>query len=158
MGSTADFDQPTADELGYEPDKINVRAILIFIIVLVIVVLVTCFTLVGVMAYFSKLDSEREQRQPMLFADEAGQYTGPRLQESPTQDMQSMREETTARLNSYGWVDRQAGIAHIPIEKAIEVYARSTQKNAQSADENSAEPQPEPEPDESATDESSDSN
>jgi hypothetical protein len=30
------------------------------------------------------------------------------------------REERAARLNSYGWIDRAKGVAHIPIERAME--------------------------------------
>jgi hypothetical protein len=33
------------------------------------------------------------------------------------------RKDNTARLNSYGWVDRARGIAHIPIDKAMEMVA-----------------------------------
>lgn len=28
------------------------------------------------------------------------------------------------RLSSYGWVDRKAGVAHIPIERAMEIRAQ----------------------------------
>lgn len=30
--------------------------------------------------------------------------------------------EDRARLNSYGWMDRDGGIIHIPIDRAIELY------------------------------------
>ncbi len=30
------------------------------------------------------------------------------------------RKERAARLNGYGWIDRAAGIAHVPIERALE--------------------------------------
>ncbi len=126
MADPADFDQSKTSNLGYEPDQIKVRPILIYTVILILVVLLTCFAMAAVMAYFSKLDSERQQRQPPLFADEVGQYTGPRLQESPTLDMQRMKEKTTDRLNSYGWVDPEAGIVHIPIAKAIELLAQPT--------------------------------
>jgi hypothetical protein len=47
----------------------------------------------------------------------------PRLQVSPQQDLRQMRAAETAVLHSYGWVDRQAGIVRIPIERAIELLA-----------------------------------
>jgi hypothetical protein len=31
-----------------------------------------------------------------------------------------LRAEQAARLESYGWVDRNAGIIHVPIERAME--------------------------------------
>jgi hypothetical protein len=45
---------------------------------------------------------------------------GPRLQPSPTQDMLEMLQAENARLQSYGWVDRSAGIARMPIDRAME--------------------------------------
>jgi hypothetical protein len=33
------------------------------------------------------------------------------------------RAERAARLNGYGWVDRSKGIAHIPIERAMDAVA-----------------------------------
>lgn len=45
----------------------------------------------------------------------------PRLQENPEADMAAMRREEDARLTSYAWVDESAGIAQIPIERAIEL-------------------------------------
>jgi hypothetical protein len=47
----------------------------------------------------------------------------PRLQVSPQHDLHQMRAAETALLHSYGWVDRQAGIVRIPIERAIELLA-----------------------------------
>jgi hypothetical protein len=33
------------------------------------------------------------------------------------------RRERSARLNGYGWIDRGQGIAHVPIERAMEAAA-----------------------------------
>ncbi len=34
-----------------------------------------------------------------------------------------MREER-ARVSSYGWIDKKAGIAHIPVDRAIDILAK----------------------------------
>jgi hypothetical protein len=47
----------------------------------------------------------------------------PRLQVSPREDMERMRAEENAALNSYGWVDPARGIAHIPIDQAMDLMA-----------------------------------
>jgi hypothetical protein len=47
----------------------------------------------------------------------------PRLQVSPQQDLKAILEAEMATLHSYGWVDRQAGIVRIPIERAIDLLA-----------------------------------
>jgi hypothetical protein len=47
----------------------------------------------------------------------------PRLQVAPAADLKKLRAIEDARLRQYEWVDRQAGIAAIPIERAIEIVA-----------------------------------
>lgn len=36
---------------------------------------------------------------------------------------QALHRQKLERLSSYGWIDRDAGVAHIPIEDAIEALA-----------------------------------
>jgi len=45
----------------------------------------------------------------------------PRLQLSPSADMEAFRAREEAELNSYGWVNRTQGIAHIPINVAMDL-------------------------------------
>jgi hypothetical protein len=45
----------------------------------------------------------------------------PRLQESPARDMAALRARESEILNSYGWVDRDAGVARIPIDRAMDL-------------------------------------
>jgi hypothetical protein len=49
---------------------------------------------------------------------------GPRLQASPARDMQEMLRAENARLQSYGWVDRSAGLVRMPIDRAMDFVAR----------------------------------
>ncbi|HVO23505.1 MAG TPA: hypothetical protein VMW56_07735 [Candidatus Margulisiibacteriota bacterium] len=48
----------------------------------------------------------------------------PRLQPDPLQDLQTMRAQEDALLNSYGWVDRKAGVVRIPVQRALELLAQ----------------------------------
>ena len=52
----------------------------------------------------------------------------PRLQVMPSQDLVGVRAAETDRLSSYGWVDRRAGIVHIPIDRAIELIATEAEE------------------------------
>jgi hypothetical protein len=47
----------------------------------------------------------------------------PDLQVASSRDYQEMRAAEEAQLHSYGWIDRQAGIAAIPIQRAMEILA-----------------------------------
>jgi hypothetical protein len=49
--------------------------------------------------------------------------TGPRLQTDPHRDLQQLRSAETAILQNYSWVDRESGIARIPINRAMELLA-----------------------------------
>ena len=45
----------------------------------------------------------------------------PNLQSQPFQDIFMLRQSEATRLGSYGWVDKEGGIARIPIDRAIEL-------------------------------------
>jgi hypothetical protein len=45
----------------------------------------------------------------------------PRLQANPRQDLKELRDAEEARLKSYGWVDRNAGVVRIPIDEAMKL-------------------------------------
>lgn len=47
----------------------------------------------------------------------------PRLQPDPRGQLQALRAFEKKRLGSYGWVDKGAGIVHIPIERAMQIVA-----------------------------------
>jgi len=47
----------------------------------------------------------------------------PRLQIAPRDDLRHLHEREEAVLDGYGWVDRDAGVTRIPIERAIELLA-----------------------------------
>ena len=50
---------------------------------------------------------------------------GPRLQLDPARDLAKFRAREETRLDGYGWVDRDKGIARIPIAQAMkDVIAR----------------------------------
>lgn len=48
---------------------------------------------------------------------------GPGLESAPQTDRAAYFAEKEKQLHSYGWVDRRAGIAHIPIEAAMVLLA-----------------------------------
>jgi hypothetical protein len=50
-------------------------------------------------------------------------FPQPRLQANEPADLNKFRTQQEQILNSYGWVDQQSGIAHIPIEQAIDILA-----------------------------------
>ena len=52
----------------------------------------------------------------------------PHLQDHPGQDLQALHRRKQAVLDSYGWVDRDAGIARIPIDRAMALLVERRQQ------------------------------
>ncbi len=48
---------------------------------------------------------------------------GPRLEVSPGADRDAIQREAEGRLQGYGWADRAARTAHIPIDRAMAILA-----------------------------------
>ena len=64
--------------------------------------------------------NEATVRFPLAAGVERPQPT-PALQTQPFKDLYMLRREETQRLDSYGWVDKDGGVARIPIDRAMEV-------------------------------------
>jgi hypothetical protein len=54
----------------------------------------------------------------------ASQLAAPGLASAPQDELARYRQGKRARLDSIGWVDRPAGIAHIPIADAMDLLAQ----------------------------------
>ncbi len=61
--------------------------------------------------------------QPSPFADERVLPPAPRLQALPPLDLAKYNAEMNEKLNSYGWVNKAAGTAHIPVDVALDIIA-----------------------------------
>lgn len=136
-------------QAGFEREDLGARGVFIFMIGLTLAAVVIYFVIIGLYSFLDKYERSRmatasplvtsngamsrvvkqeymEQRfkdngVPMLEVNERGQF----------RDF-LMKQES--QLNSYGWVDEKSGVAHIPIERAMElivqrglpVYAQGT--------------------------------
>ena len=58
----------------------------------------------------------------------------PMLQPDPVKDMQVMRAEQEAKLTSYGWVDKDKGLVHVPIDRAMAFTLERSMVKAQAAE------------------------
>lgn len=77
-----------------------------------------------VLAIFFRLASEQPAPRWTAPSPLPAEPPAPRLQVSPVQDLQRLRALEDAVLYSYGWIDREAGIARIPIERAMEILVQ----------------------------------
>jgi hypothetical protein len=110
---------------AHEAETLRVSRLAAFAAALVGVVILVEAVLALAIAPFSRDQEANRALAPPRFAGDRGGFPDPQLQKDPASDLAKMKEEELNQLNSYGWVDRSAGIAHIPIERAIDIVAKS---------------------------------
>jgi hypothetical protein len=92
--------------------------------------------------YIEQSKATAEQPYPLAAAAEPRQPPPPRLQQFPRNEITDFRLQEEAKLNNYGWANKEAGTVHIPIDEAMKlVLQRGT---LQSRPENAAQPEPAP--------------
>jgi hypothetical protein len=109
---------------GYEQRDANIRFLGFLIAGLG---LLTVLGMVVSWLVFRGLDARYEAAQPPappLAEARPAAPPEPRLQMDPRGDLAAVRQQEAEALGGYGWVDRDAGIARIPIERAMELLAK----------------------------------
>jgi hypothetical protein len=112
-------------ELHHEGSDVNVRGILIFGLGLFVTAAAIHVLVWLLFLYFAGREATRGVTAYPLAADQQTRVPPePRLQTNPREDLRQFREQEDAILNSYGWVDRPAGVVRIPIEDAMKLMLR----------------------------------
>jgi hypothetical protein len=114
-------DQPAA-VAGHETQDVSISAIVKFGVGLAIGAAVVSGAMWGLLRYFEASREKREEPvSPMVAANLKRTPREPRLEPDPLAPRLAMRAREEALLSSYGWVDRGAGVARIPIDRAMEL-------------------------------------
>jgi len=121
------FEHP---DVQFETRDLSAKAVVGFLVVLAIVGILMCLVRWGMYQYLNGYQARHQPRlSPLEVAHaegraEAGRaaqrFPSPRLQPDPVADMNKFRSVERDVLNNYGWVDRKAGVVHIPIEQAMD--------------------------------------
>jgi hypothetical protein len=110
-------DEPPA--VRHETSDINVRGIFAFGAGLTAATVFVAFCVWLLFQYFSAREARAVPRNYPLAIGTDQVPPEPRLQINPRQDMSNLRGREDQVLNTYGWVDRNAGIVRIPIDRAM---------------------------------------
>jgi hypothetical protein len=117
----SDLQSPAHPGSGHETTDISVRPLITFVVVLVVSLAAVLIVLRGQISLYEKAQSPGQvtmEPQPPI----TGMPTSdPRIQEKPSLEMSEFRAKEKAELESTGWVDRQKGIAKIPVEDAMKL-------------------------------------
>jgi hypothetical protein len=108
--------------VGHERSDVNIRGVLGFGAgLLVAAVLIQCMVWL-LFLYFSGREATRVAPEyPLAVGEQTRVPPEPRLQTNPREDLRALRAREDDILNSYGWVDRTAGVVRIPIDEAIKL-------------------------------------
>lgn len=108
------------DNPGYEVKDASTRPIFVFLAGLLVLLVLVFF---GVEAFFNFLNTRSRQgvQSPTLLTQPDQMPPQPRLQVKPNQDLQQFRAKEAKTLNSYGWIDKDAGVVRIPIDRAMDL-------------------------------------
>ena len=107
---------------GHEPTDVHVRPLVVFGGVLA-AVLVGAMVLMWVLFQFYSAMPVREGGPVSPLSAERVPPPRPRLQtlETQSKDLAQTRASEAEILNTYGWVDKNAGIVRIPIRRAMDL-------------------------------------
>jgi hypothetical protein len=109
---------------GHEETDINVWAVGKFAVALVLVIGVALFLLFGLFRYLlSREGGPPSGRSQVAASEPAKAFPQPQLQETELQDLKTMRAEEERVLHSYAWVDPEANVVRIPIDRAMDLLA-----------------------------------
>jgi hypothetical protein len=127
-------------ETAFEPDDLQSKAIIGFFVGLAVLCIVVFLLVRGV---YSVLDAKARAHQPPLsplatatspdtrdlnkteVKTEINRvFPDPRLEEDERGELKALLLDQEQKLNSYGWVDEKAGVAHIPIDRAMQLVAQ----------------------------------
>ena len=107
---------------GYEPRDANIPGLLQFAFWMAVVLVVTLVGMRFTFDYFKKVQPLGATTSPMVSEAERTLPPGPRLQAQP--HVESRRDYCAAQeqaVNSYCWIDQQAGVVHVPIDRAMDL-------------------------------------
>jgi hypothetical protein len=105
---------------SYEHTDADAGSIVRFGAWLIGIAIVTHIALAGAFAGAISWTTETaEPRYPLAAGQRAPKPPAPVLQQYPDREMTAFRQIDRGTLNGYGWVNKEAGRVHIPIDDAI---------------------------------------
>jgi hypothetical protein len=107
-------------DVHHETSDVNFKAILTFGIGLTVAAALIHLLLWLLFMYFQNREAGTGVRLFPLAAEQQNRLPPePRLQTNPRQELSELRAGEEAILNTYGWVDKTAGVVRLPIDEAM---------------------------------------
>jgi hypothetical protein len=122
-------------EVEFEREDLAPQPIFIFLIALALGCVLVYFILKGMYSY---LDAYENRQQPppgplveqprsdtrTVVPGDITRFPQPRLESDERLEINDFRLQEENKLHSYGWVNQQAGVVRIPIDRAMQLLAQ----------------------------------
>ncbi len=115
---------PTPPGAKYEHTDIDVSIGYKFGLWLMVAMVISVAIVYGTFVFFEGQQQSadaRAQKYPLAAGAPSQGPPSPNLQTQPFRDIYQLRADESKKLSGYGWVDKDGGVAHIPIDRAMEV-------------------------------------
>jgi len=119
---------------GFEREDLGSKPIIAFIVTVVVLGVVIYYGLWGMFHVLdTQINKNNETRTPLIQAktetrtvqdQQIKAFPEPRLEDNERTELNDTRYAEEERLNSAGWVDEKGGVAHIPIDRAMQLIAQ----------------------------------
>jgi hypothetical protein len=123
-----------ADE-RYEQQDLSAHGVYAFLVSLIVGGIIVYFVIWGFYHFMearqrayepppSPLVKQVETDPRIVSTEEIKQFPEPRLETNERVEIKDFRLKEEQTLNSYGWVDQDAGVVRIPIDRAMQLLAQ----------------------------------
>ena len=106
--------------IDHESSDINVRGVVFAAMALGIVMFIAVGIVTGLFVYLRRAMNQAQGPTSMVL-QETVLPPEPMIQRDPEGELRAMREQEARILDDYRWVDKDAGVARIPIDRAMKV-------------------------------------
>jgi hypothetical protein len=119
--------------IGFEREDLGGRPVYAFIISVIVAGVLIYYVLWGMFHFLDAYERKQrvaksplvqyEQDTRTVTPEKISQFPEPRLESSELGEYDESRIRDEQVLNTYGWVDQNAGVVHIPIDRAMQLIA-----------------------------------
>ena len=112
---------PTDPGRGFEERDANVKGLLQFALWLAVVLAVTLVGMRWTFDYFKRAEPLGQTASPLVTTTQRMLPPSPRLQSQPHRELADYCAAQQQEVTTYSWVDRQSGVVHVPVDRAMDL-------------------------------------
>ncbi len=110
--------KPYHDHERTDADVISLAMVVLFLALSCVAIFIAVTLM---MNYFKRNEPAVTAGLPNIPITTTRNFTGPKLEVNVAADLAGLREAERLNLNTYGWVDRTAGVVRVPIDRAMQL-------------------------------------